>query len=110
MPALHHLHTRKRIHKNLEEYPHPNKLKKIFDRLVYFAGFWVALMTLLQSLKIWIGQDASGISILTWGGYMASNVIWFIYGTLHKEKPIIFMYGVLFFVNFSIVIGAALYR
>jgi len=109
MPALHHLHTRKRVHKNLEPYPHPNKYKYILDHAVYFVGLWVVAMTVVQSAKIWIQKDATGVSLFAFSGYVAGNVIWFLYGLAHKDKPITFMYSMMFFANGSIALGAFLY-
>ena len=36
--AIHHYHKRKRVHKKLEKYPHPDKFKRFFDKLIYFIG------------------------------------------------------------------------
>jgi uncharacterized protein with PQ loop repeat len=106
---IHHLHKRKRIHEKHEQYPHPQRLKRVVDRLIYVVGVFVPAMTALQSIKIWIEKDASGIALITWAGYAVCNLIWILYGVLHKENPIIFMYILLFFFNTSIVLGTLIY-
>jgi len=101
----HHFHKRKRVHKNLEPYPHPDKLKRFVDHIIYGVGIFIPLMTFLQSYKIWSTQTAHGVSILTFGGYATANCIWLLYGILHKEKPLILMYTLSAIFNASIVAG-----
>ena len=107
--GMHHLHKRKRVHKKLEKYPHPNKFKRFFDKLIYFVAICGPLLTVPQVLKIWINQDASSISAFSWIGYLFLSVIWFTYGVLHKEKPIIIANTLIFILNLLVVIGTVLY-
>ena len=87
--VLHHLHLRKRIHQNLEQYPHPDKWKNFLDKLIYLVGVSGPIMTLPQLYKIWIEQNASGVSLVSWSWYLIIAFIWSLYGIVHKEKPII---------------------
>ena len=107
--ALHHQHIRKRIYKNHEEFPHPDKVKRFFDRLIYFAVFAMPIMNIPQLLEIWLNKSAKGVSLVSWIGFAFLSSIWFVYGLLHKEKPIIFMNGSLIFLQLAIVIGIVLY-
>jgi uncharacterized protein with PQ loop repeat len=107
--AIHHLHSRKRIHENLEEYPHPDKLKNIMDRLIYFVALFSVVMTLPQLAEIWINKNAIGVSILSWSAYTIASSFWCFYGIVHKEKPIIYTYAVASVLYCFIVVGILIY-
>ncbi|MBU1975331.1 MAG: hypothetical protein KKG59_02910 [Nanoarchaeota archaeon] len=107
--AIHHLHKRKRIHQKYEKYPHPNKFKRIMDKLIFFAGFLAIIMTIPQVLKIWVGQNASGVSIWSWSAYLFTTLIWLGYGIVHKDKAIIFAYSPFLILHPLIIIGTVLY-
>ena len=109
-PGLHHFHRRKRIYINHEPYPHPDKWKRLMDKLIYFVALVGPIMTLPQVIKIWIEKNAAGISIITWFAYAVTSVFWIIYGLMHKEKPIIFTSVLLLLLNIIIVIGAVIYK
>jgi uncharacterized protein with PQ loop repeat len=100
-----HKHTRKRVFKKLEPYPHPNKWKNLVDRLIYFVGFFGMIFTIPQITNIWIDNNFSGVSFLSWGAYLIVGGFWLLYGILHKEKPIIVIYSCLVVIYFLIVLG-----
>ena len=102
--ALHHLHKRKRIHQKHEKYPNPDKLKNLFDKLIYAAAIVGPLVTLPQILKIWMDKSIEGLSIYTWLGFMAISSLWLVYGILHKEKPII-VSSILYFSAYIIIVA-----
>lgn len=108
--GMHHLHTRKRIYKNLEEYPHPDKWKNIMDKVVYFASFLGIVMTIPQILVVWVQHLTEGISIISWIGYTIIAIVWTIYGFLHKEKPLIIINGMWIILDLLIVLGVLLFR
>ena len=107
--GLHHFHKRKRIHIEHEPYPHPNKWKRIMDKLIYFVGIFGPIMTLPQLMIIWIEKNAAGVSLISWGSYLIIAVFWIIYGIMHKEKPIIITYSLWVLLDIFIVIGVLLY-
>jgi len=108
-PALHHIHLRKRFANNFEQYPHPNKIKRLVDRLIYVAGVLGPLISLPQIIEIWYRHNAAGISILSWTGYSFLSIIWLAYGIIHKEKPIIYSHVIWLCSNILVTIGAILY-
>jgi len=85
----HHLHTRKRIYQNLEDYPHTNNKISFLDKIIYIIGIISPIITMIQAYQIWISKNASNISFLTWSWYFFSSLIWLIYSIIHKEKPLI---------------------
>ncbi|MEX2054477.1 MAG: SemiSWEET family transporter [Candidatus Colwellbacteria bacterium] len=108
--GMHHHHTRKRIYKNLEEYPHPDRFKRIFDKFIYLIVFITPITNIPQLLTIWTKHDASGVSALSWSSFAVISIIWTIYGVLHKDKPIIIMSALLVVVQGLIAIGAIIYQ
>lgn len=105
----HHLHIRKRIHENLEQYPHPHKFKNLIDKLVIIGGVVGPVMTLPQVFEIYMNQNASGISVITWSTYIGLSLLWLVYGIIHKELPLIIVNTLTFILNIIIVTGAVLY-
>ena len=80
------------------------------DKLIYFVGIIVPLMTMPQVTKVWINKDVQGISIIAWSTYTIASLFWIIYGIMHKEKPIIVTSSLLFILDFFIVIGVIVYQ
>ncbi|HLG23757.1 MAG TPA: SemiSWEET family transporter [Candidatus Nanoarchaeia archaeon] len=107
--GLHHLHLRKRIHQKHEEYPHPEKWKRIVDRLAYVSIVFGIVMTLPQVWKIFGSQNAQGVSAPSWGAYTINSAFWLAYGIMHKEKPIIFANVAFLFLNGLVFMGAVMY-
>jgi len=107
--GLYHLHKRKRIHQNGEPYPHPNKFKRVMDKLAYVIGLLGILFTLPQLTRIWFDKVASGVSIITWGAYFFGALFWIVYGIAHKEKPLIFTYSMAAILDILIVVGTLMY-
>jgi uncharacterized protein with PQ loop repeat len=105
MPGILHKHTRKRVFKKLEPYPHPDKWKNLVDRLIYFVALFGMIFTIPQITNIWIDNNFEGVSILSWSAYAVMGAFWLLYGVLHKEKPIIYIYSVWMVLYVLIVLG-----
>ncbi len=107
--GLHHYHIRKRIHKKHEKYPHPDKLKRVYDKIIYLAVIAGPIMNLPQLFKIWVLKDATGVSLISWISFSIISVLWLGYGILHKDKPILFMNFALMIIQAMIAYGAFIY-
>ena len=107
--ALHHLEIRKRIYQKHEKYPHPNKLKRLVDNLIYFIGIVGPLLALPQAFTIWTTRNAANVSLLSWSGFLVISVFWTIYGVIHKEKPIIVSSSLYTIINAIVVLGILVY-
>jgi len=107
--GLHHFHKRKRIHKKLEPYPHPNRRKKFLDRSIYVIGLLAPIMTIPQIIKIWFEKNASGLALVTWITYLIVAIFWIIYGIEHKEKPLVFIFSSWIILDTLMIIGIMLY-
>ncbi len=107
--AIHHLHKRKRIHEKHEKYPHPNKFKRFLDKAVLGIGILAPIGTLPQIIKIWVHQNAAGLSLITWIAFFLGATILLLYSIVHKEKPLIVMYSCLILVHMTVIIGILIY-
>ncbi len=96
--------------KKYSTHDHPEKWKRFMDRAIYFVAFGIPIMNFPQLLKVWVEQDASGVSIVSWAGFAFFSVFWFVYGVAHKDKPLIIMNACLVVLQSLIVVGAVLYR
>ncbi len=107
--GLHHFHKRKRIHVKHEPYPHPNKWKRFLDKTIYVVGVAGPIMTIPQVIKIWVHQNAAGVSLASWTAYGIIAAIWLVYGIVHRTWPIVINYSIWIFFEILIVIGIILY-
>ncbi len=103
--GLHHLSTRKRIFKNLEPYPHPDKTKRLFDDFIYAVSILGPFVLLPQVVEVWTQKHVQGVSIVSWVLLGILSFCWFIYGVIHKEKPIMFANALSCVFNFLVVLG-----
>lgn len=46
------------------------------------------LMTVPQVLTIWVGRDASGVSLISWASYLLSACLWLVYGIQKRDQTI----------------------
>ncbi len=107
--SVHHQHIRKRIHQKHEPFPHPDKWKRFMDRIIYVVSVIGPIMTIPQVLTIWIGQNASGVSVISWGTYLLCAIVWLFYGLMHREKILVFNYSVWIVLEILIVVGTLMY-
>lgn len=110
MSNLHHLHVRKRIYKNLENYPNTNQLKRALDYIMYGVAIVTPLALLPQVFQLFTYKDAAGLSLLTWVLLGCLNFLWIVYALVHKEKPILLANVLMGILNFTLVCGIVLYR
>lgn len=97
--VLHHWFKRRHARKKREY------TIKIIDTIIYGVAVLGIVATIPQATKIWIGQEASGVSLLAWSGYLITAFFWLAYGIIHREKPVIFAYLLWIFLDALIVVG-----
>ena len=107
--GTHHLLSRKRLHKNLEIYPHKSEVKNFIDKLALFMGIVGPLMTIPQVWKIYYYQNASGVSAISWVSYLLNAIVWLAYGISHKEKPIIITNAFWIVLEIIVIFGTIIY-
>ncbi|MBR9690558.1 hypothetical protein GOV08_02625 [Candidatus Woesearchaeota archaeon] len=107
--GFHHLHKRKRVHQKLQQFPHPEKWKRVVDDSVYIAGVIGPLLTLPQIIKIWVNKTVEGVSLITWSAFLAYSIVWLVYGITHKEKPLIIAYVLWVILQIMVVAGIIMF-
>jgi uncharacterized protein with PQ loop repeat len=58
------------------------------ERILRAVSLFTMVMTVPQVLTIWVGHNASGVSILSWGTYLFSALLWLGYGIRKRDKTI----------------------
>ena len=106
MRGLHHIQMRKRKAHELEPFPARSTFLRVLDRVVLVVGIVGPLTCIPQGLKIYLTQDATGVSVVAWALPGLFNIPWIMYGFLHKERPIVVTYTLWFVMNTLVVIGA----
>src|SRR5436305_8829425 len=46
------------------------------------------VMTVPQVLTIWVGHNASGVSLASWSAYLTSACLWLVYGLQKHDKTV----------------------
>lgn len=108
--GLHHLLVRRRIYKNLEQFPHQDAGKRFFDRVMYGVSILGPAVLLPQVFQVYISRDVSALSLSTWALLGSVNILWAVYGYIHHERPILITNVFTCTLNFGIVIAILLYR
>ncbi len=107
--GMHHLHKRLRNYQKHEPYPSSDSWIRTIDHIVYATVFIGLLMSLPQVAKVWMGKNASGLSLVSWVTYIFTNAAWMLYGFVHRDKTIFFASLLWIFVHLAIVVGIVLY-
>ncbi|MBT7706441.1 PQ-loop repeat-containing protein [archaeon] len=107
--GLHHISKRKRVHNNLEEYPHPQFWIRFLDKLLVLVAILGPASAIPQVLKIFLNQSAVGVSLFSWTLWLILGVPWLIYGFVHKEKPLVIAYSLWFVMHSAVVAGVLMY-
>ena len=58
------------------------------ERVLRILSVLTMLMTVPQVLTIWVGGNASGVSLISWISYLLSACLWFVYGLRKRDKTI----------------------
>ncbi|HEX7183794.1 MAG TPA: SemiSWEET family transporter [Thermoanaerobaculia bacterium] len=74
-----------------------------------FFSVATMLMTVPQVLTIWIGRDATGVSLVAWTSYLLSACLWFVYGLRRKDKTIYFACVGWIVLDAAIVVGVVVH-
>lgn len=86
-----------------------NSNSPLINKLIYVGGILGPLTTIPQLYKIWIGKNASGVSVISWGAYAVGSAFWVWYGITNKQRPLVFTYSLFLVVEIMIIIGTFLY-
>ncbi|MGH8103641.1 MAG: hypothetical protein ACREJQ_03870, partial [bacterium] len=67
------------------------------------------LMTVPQVLTIWVGRNASGVSLVSWASYLFAACLWFVYGLQKRDKTIYLACIGWILLDAAVVIGVVIY-
>jgi uncharacterized protein with PQ loop repeat len=86
-----------------------SKASKSIDKIIIGVGALGFIATAPQAIKIFLVQDATGVSLFTWSTNFILASIWVTYGSIHKYKPIIIAYALYMVAHIGILAGIYLY-
>lgn len=78
-------------------------------RLLGTMSLFTMLMTVPQVWIIWVGQQATGVSLLSWGAYLISAVLWFWYGLRKGDRNIYLACLGWICLDAAVIAGAVIY-
>ena len=67
---------------------HPPEAATGLERVLRAFSVLTMLMTVPQVLTIWVGANASGVSLISWVSYLLSACLWFVYGVQKRDRTI----------------------
>ncbi|MFH1064031.1 MAG: PQ-loop domain-containing transporter [Candidatus Woesearchaeota archaeon] len=104
-----HIHKRKRIHQEFQEYPHPDAKVRMVDAVSMFVAVVMPFIAIPQIYKVFSEKTAAGVSIWFWIFAFFLQMPMLAYGIVHKSKQII-IYNILWLIADAImVVGVAVY-
>ena len=80
-----------------------------FSRLLGAMSIFTMLMTVPQVWTIWVGHQASGVSVVSWSAYLLSAVLWFWYGLQKRDKNIYLPCVGWVVLDAAVIVGALVY-
>ena len=83
---------------------------KGLEKFLRVLSVFTMLMTVPQVLTIWVGRDASGVSLLSWLSYLFSACLWFVYGVQKRDKTIYLACIGWILLDVAVVVGAIVHR
>jgi uncharacterized protein with PQ loop repeat len=58
------------------------------ERTLRMLSIVTMLMTVPQVFTVWVGHNASGVSLISWSAYLISACLWLVYGIQKNDKTI----------------------
>lgn len=104
-----HFWLRKLVHQRLDPYPHPDKWKRILDRIIFAISIVGPVAAIPQVAQIWVEKTAAGVSITSWMFFVLFSILWLLYGLAHKVTPIIINSAIYIVLNMLVVMGVLIY-
>jgi uncharacterized protein with PQ loop repeat len=90
--------------------PHDSPPVGGLERILRLLSVFTLLMTVPQVLTIWVGHNASGVSLLSWVSYLFSACLWFVYGLQKRDKTIYLACIGWILLDAAVVAGVILHR
>jgi hypothetical protein len=81
----------------------------LMRRLLGGMSAFTMLMTIPQIATIWVGHQATGVSIVSWSAYLLSASLWFWHGVRQGDKNIYVPCIGWILLDSAVIIGAIVY-
>jgi uncharacterized protein with PQ loop repeat len=88
---------------------HEAKSQTLLRRLLGSMSIFTLAMTVPQVWTIWIGHQASGVSMLSWSAYLLSALLWFWFGLQQGDKNVYLPCVGWVILDGAVIAGALLY-
>ena len=72
-------------------------------------SIFTMVMTIPQVWAIWVGHQASGVSILSWSAYLVSALLWLLFGVRRHDRNIYLPCLGWIALDGAVIVGAAVY-
>jgi uncharacterized protein with PQ loop repeat len=81
----------------------------LLQKLLGGMSMFTLLMTVPQVLTIWLGREATGVSVWSWSAYLLSALLWFWYGLRKRDRNIYLPCIGWIALDAAVIAGAILY-
>ena len=72
-------------------------------------SIFTMVMTIPQVWAIWVGHQASGVSILSWSAYLVSALLWLLFGVRRHDRNIYLPCLGWIALDGAVIVGAVVY-
>lgn len=79
------------------------------EKTLRILSFVTMVMTVPQILTIWVGGNASGVSLASWSSYLITACLWFVYGVQKRDRTIYLACVGWIFLDAAVVIGVIIH-
>ena len=93
--------------------PHPASFSAVSDAVLRRAlgamSVFTIVMTVPQIWTIWVGHQATGVSVLSWSAYLVSALLWFWHGLRKRDRNIYLACIAWILADSAVIVGALAY-
>ncbi|HJY78960.1 MAG TPA: hypothetical protein VKE95_20125 [Burkholderiales bacterium] len=93
--------------------PQPTAFSAVSDDVLRRAlgamSVFTIVMTVPQIWTIWVGQQATGVSVLSWSAYLVSALLWFWHGLRKRDRNIYLACIAWIVADSAVILGALVY-
>lgn len=88
---------------------HHSVPESMMRRVLGAASIFTLIMTIPQVLTIWIGRQATGVSLFSWSAYLATAVLWLWHGIRMRDRNIYLPCVGWITLDTAIIVGVLMY-
>jgi uncharacterized protein with PQ loop repeat len=81
----------------------------LLRRALGAMSVFTIVMTVPQIWTIWVGHQASGVSVLSWSAYLVSALLWFWHGLRKRDRNIYLACIAWIAADSAVIAGALVY-